>query len=34
MSKGQTEDIKCRRERQLNVIEEEGIVVWKVVSSL
>ncbi|MPC31612.1 hypothetical protein E2C01_024907 [Portunus trituberculatus] len=33
MSKGQTEDIQCGRGKQLSVIEEEGIVVWKVVSS-
>ena len=33
VSKGQTEDVQCRREGELGVIEEEGIVVWKVVSS-
>ncbi|MPC13338.1 Solute carrier family 22 member 6 [Portunus trituberculatus] len=32
MSKGQTEDIHCKRGTQLSVIEEEGIVIWKVVS--
>ena len=32
-SKGQMKDLQCRRGGQLNVIEEEGIVVWEVVSS-
>ncbi|MPC57189.1 hypothetical protein E2C01_051164 [Portunus trituberculatus] len=34
MSKEQTEDIQYGRGRQLSVIEEEGIVVWKIVSKV
>ncbi|MPC21543.1 hypothetical protein E2C01_014531 [Portunus trituberculatus] len=33
MSKRQTEDIHFRRWGQLSVIEKEGVVVWKVVST-
>ena len=33
ISKGQTEDIQCRREEQLNFIEKERIDVWQVASS-
>ena len=33
MSEGDTEDVECGRGRELCVIEEEGIVVWKIVSN-
>uniref|UniRef100_UPI003EB86805 hypothetical protein n=1 Tax=Klebsiella pneumoniae TaxID=573 RepID=UPI003EB86805 len=33
VSTGQSENVHCGRGRKLNVTEEEGIAVWKVMSS-